>query len=154
MAKCSCKLTSVDGSIEGLLTLEQNSETSVTVLDGEVTGLAPGKHGLAVLVFGDLSNPPASLGEHFNPHGKNHGSPDSDERHVGSLGNIEADADGKAKIHVEDKLVKLIGPQSIIGRAIGIMSQEDDLGTGGHEQSLVNGNAGPAIAFGVVGIRT
>ena len=33
-----------------------------------------------------------------------------EERHVGSLGNIEADAEGVAKILIEDKLVKLIGP--------------------------------------------
>jgi len=74
-------------------------------------------------------------------------------RHVGSLGNIEANAEGKAVIHVEDKLVKLIGPQSIIGRSLAIMAQEDDLGAGGQEQSLVNGNAGPPVAFGVVGIK-
>ncbi len=123
------------------------------MLKGEVTGLAPGRHAFAILVFGDLANPPASLGEHFNPHGKQHGSPDADERHVGSLGNIEANADGKAVVHIEDKLVKLIGPQSIIGRAIAVHANEDDKGKGGHEQSLVNGNAGPAIAFGVVGIR-
>jgi len=106
-----------------------------------------------VHVFGDLSNPPVSLGEHFNPYGKNHGSPDADERHTGSLGNIEANADGKAVVHIEDKLVKLIGPQSIIGRSLAVASGEDDLGAGGHEQSLINGNAGPAVAFGVVGIK-
>ncbi|GBG28355.1 Superoxide dismutase Cu-Zn [Hondaea fermentalgiana] len=153
MAKCSVKLSSVDGAIQGVLKLEQASEAAPTTIQGEITGLAPGKHGVAVLVSGDLSNAPTSLGEHFNPHGKNHGGPDADERHVGSLGNVEADADGKATVSISDKLVKLIGPQSIIGRAIAVMSQEDDLGLGGQEQSLINGNAGPAIAFGVVGIQ-
>mmetsp|Transcript_10565 Transcript_10565/g.20794 ORF Transcript_10565/g.20794 Transcript_10565/m.20794 type:complete len:155 (+) Transcript_10565:82-546(+) len=153
MAKCACKVLSLDGAIQGVLKLEQSSEAAPTTIQGEVTGLAPGKHGLAILVAGDLSNPPTSLGEHFNPHGKNHGAPDAEERHVGSLGNVEADADGKAIINVSDKLVKLIGPQSIIGRSIAIMSQEDDLGLGGQEQSLINGNAGPAIAVGVVGIQ-
>lgn len=62
--------------------------------------------------------------------GKNHGAPTVEERHVGSLGNIEADADGKATVFIEDKIVKLIGPQSIIGRSVAIMAQEDDLGLG------------------------
>lgn len=53
-----------------------------------------------------------------------------EERHVGSLGNIEADAEGKANVFIEDKVVKLIGPQSIIGRSVAIMAQEDDLGLG------------------------
>mmetsp|Transcript_9598 Transcript_9598/g.11948 ORF Transcript_9598/g.11948 Transcript_9598/m.11948 type:complete len:155 (+) Transcript_9598:141-605(+) len=153
MAKSSVGLTSGDGSISGVLELEQASESAPTLIKGEVTGLTPGKHGIAVLVFGDLSNPPQSLGGHFNPHGKNHGLPTAEERHVGSLGNIEADADGKASIFIEDKLVKLIGPQSIIGRSIAIMAQEDDGGLGGHEQSLINGNAGVPVAYGVIGIK-
>jgi len=105
------------------------------------------------VLFPFLTQPFLDSDADFNPHGKQHGSPDADERHVGSLGNIEANADGKATIHIEDKLVKLIGPQSIIGRSIAVHANEDDLGKGGAEQSLVNGNAGPAIAYGVVGIK-
>ena len=90
----------------------------------------------------------------FNPFGKNHGGPEDEERRVGSLGNIEVTEDGSVKVHVEDKLVKLIGPHSIIGRSIVIHENEDDLGKGGHELSLQNGNAGPIKAFGVVGISS
>ena len=127
------------------------------------------------MVSGDLSNPPASLGEHFNPHGKKHGSPASNERHVGSLGNIEANADGMAKyvsaffdplylsnknlfvinsVNISDTEVKLIGPLSICGRSLAVHINEDDFGLGGSEYSLVNGNAGPVIGCGVVGIST
>ncbi|KAI9916173.1 hypothetical protein PsorP6_016899 [Peronosclerospora sorghi] len=90
----------------------------------------------------------------FNPFGKNHGAPDYEERRVGSLGNIEVGEDGSAKVHVEDKLVKLIGPHSIIGRSLVVHEGEDDLGKGGHEMSLQNGNAGAIKAFGVVGISS
>ena len=106
------------------------------------------------MVTGDLSNLPSSLGEHFNPHGKQHGAPAEEERHVGSLGNIEANADGKASIKIEDTLVKLIGPLSICGRSLAVHLNEDDLGKGGSEYSLVNGSAGQAIGWGVVGIST
>lgn len=56
-----------------------------------------------------------------NPFGKTHGSPTDDARHVGDLGNIETDAQGNAKGSVTDKLVKLIGPESVIG-----VSKEQD----------------------------
>lgn len=39
-------------------------------------------------------------------------------RHVGDLGNIEADASGVAKFNIEDKLVKLSGEHSVVGRSI------------------------------------
>lgn len=50
-----------------------------------------------------------------NPHGKTHGAPEDENRHVGDLGNIETDAQGNSKGFVEDKFVKLIGPESVVG---------------------------------------
>jgi Cu/Zn superoxide dismutase len=50
-----------------------------------------------------------------NPHGKEHGAPSDTERHVGDLGNISTDANGNAKGSVQDKFIKLIGAQSVIG---------------------------------------
>lgn len=59
--------------------------------------------------------------------GKQHGSPKNEERHVGSLGNIESDGN-EAKLHLEDSLVQVIGPYSVIGRSVVIYENEDDLG--------------------------
>lgn len=59
--------------------------------------------------------------------GRRHGPPDSSERHVGSLGNIESDG-REATLHLEDSLVQVIGPYSIIGRSVVIYEREDDLG--------------------------
>lgn len=50
-----------------------------------------------------------------NPFNKTHGSPSDEARHVGDLGNIETDAQGNAKGTLTDKLVQLIGPNSVIG---------------------------------------
>jgi Cu-Zn family superoxide dismutase len=50
-----------------------------------------------------------------NPHSKTHGDRTDDVRHVGDLGNIETDAQGNSKGSVADPLVKLIGPESVIG---------------------------------------
>ena len=84
--------------------------------------------------------------------GKNHGAPDDEERMAGDLGNVTSDAEGKCLVHKEDKILKLIGPHSIIGRSIVLYSGEDDCGRGGHELSLSTGNSGARLAAGVIGI--
>lgn len=86
--------------------------------------------------------------------GKTHGAPTDDPslRMVGDLGNVQADENGVASVKIEDKLVKLFGPHSVIGRSIVIFAGADDTGRGGQENSLTTGNAGPRIAFGVIGM--
>lgn len=50
-----------------------------------------------------------------NPHGKEHGAPSDENRHVGDLGNFKTDGQGNARGSVTDKLIKLIGQDSVIG---------------------------------------
>ena len=87
-----------------------------------------------------------------NPHGKTHGAPSSAERHVGDLGNFETDAQGNARGCVQDPLIKLIGPESVLGRTVVVHAGTDDLGQGGNEESKKTGNAGARPACGVIGI--
>ncbi|KAK3098238.1 hypothetical protein FSP39_017493 [Pinctada imbricata] len=119
---------------------------------GEITGLAPGQHGFHVHQFGDNTNGCTSAGPHFNPHGKTHGAPSDEIRHVGDLGNVTADASGKAVIDITDSQVTLTGPNSVIGRTVVVHADIDDLGKGGHELSSTTGNAGGRLACGVIGI--
>jgi Cu-Zn family superoxide dismutase len=86
--------------------------------------------------------------------GKTHGAPTDDKslRMVGDLGNVEADEAGIANVKMEDSMVKLFGPGSVIGRSIVVCAGADDGGRGGQENSTTTGNAGPRIAFGVIGI--
>ena len=151
MARSMCVLTG-EGGIGGVISLQQALEEAPTVIDGTITGLTPGRHGFHIHVFGDFSKGMVSAGGIFNPFGKNHGAPEDEERMVGDLGNIEADDDGKCTVHIEDRLVKLIGPHSVIGRSLVLKAGEDDLGRGGHELSMTSGNSGPRIAGGVIGI--
>jgi Cu-Zn family superoxide dismutase len=153
MAKASCVLTGVgEDGVRGVLSLSQLKEDAPTTIEGEITGLRPGKHGFHIHVFGDFCEGLVSGGGIFNPFSKNHGAPDDEQRMVGDLGNIEADEEGVCKVHIEDRLVKLIGPHSIIGRSIIVKAGEDDLGRGGHELSLSTGNSGARVAGGIVGI--
>ena len=53
-----------------------------------------------------------------------------DERHLGDLGNLVANENGLSKFEFNDRLIKLSGPNSIVGRALVIHGDPDDLGLG------------------------
>lgn len=122
------------------------TEKGVRVV-AEVTGLPPGDHGFHIHEFGDLtSSDGASAGGHFNPMNAKHGAPQAEERHVGDLGNLKADAEGRATLDYVDPMLKLDGPHSIIGRGVVTHASPDDL------TSQPTGNAGARLAVGVIGI--
>ena len=81
-----------------------------------------------------------------------HGGPNSEIRHVGDMGNVDAGADGVAKYFLEDHLIHIHGEFSVIGRSCVCHAKEDDLGLGGNEESLKTGNAGARVACGVIGL--
>ncbi|KAI0540360.1 superoxide dismutase [Xylaria digitata] len=142
-----------DSKVSGTVTFEQASESEPTTISWDLTGHDPNaKRGFHIHTFGDNTNGCTSAGPHFNPHGKTHGDRTAETRHVGDLGNIETDAQGNAKGSIQDSLVKLIGPESIIGRTVVTHAGTDDLGQGGNEESLKTGNAGARPACGVIGI--
>ncbi|EDV20519.1 Superoxide dismutase [Cu-Zn] [Trichoplax sp. H2] len=138
--------------VSGTIFFQQESGTGPIRISGEVKGLAPGKHGFHVHEFGDNTQGCTSAGGHYNPHKKVHGAPGDEIRHVGDLGNIEANEQGVASINMTDRMVTLTGPYSCIGRTIVVHEGVDDLGKGGHELSLTTGNAGARVACGVIGI--
>eukprot|EP00735_Rhodelphis_limneticus_P008942 TRINITY_DN2407_c0_g1::TRINITY_DN2407_c0_g1_i1::g.9013::m.9013 TRINITY_DN2407_c0_g1::TRINITY_DN2407_c0_g1_i1::g.9013 ORF type:complete len:164 (-),score=50.15,sp/O73872/SODC_DANRE/61.84/1e-60,Sod_Cu/PF00080.15/7.5e-48 TRINITY_DN2407_c0_g1_i1:413-874(-) len=142
----------VGASCKATVRFEQEAEDKPTTVSVEASGLKAGDHGFHIHAFGDLTNGCISAGPHFNPDNKSHGAPTDTERHVGDLGNIQADAEGNVKYTLQDSLIKLTGPRSIVGRAVVIHENVDDLGKGGHETSLTTGNAGGRLMCGVVGV--
>ncbi|KAK9239197.1 superoxide dismutase [Lipomyces kononenkoae] len=142
-----------DSSVSGTVTFEQTAEGTPTTISWDIKGNDPNAlRGFHVHEFGDNTNGCTSAGGHFNPFGKTHGAPTDDVRHIGDLGNVTTDNLGNAKGSTSDSLITLIGPQSILGRTIVIHGGTDDLGKGGHPDSLKTGNAGPRPACGVIGI--
>jgi Cu-Zn family superoxide dismutase len=134
-----------DSGVKGKITFTQHVDGVEIV--AELTGLAPGKHGFHVHEFGDCSMMDGTCaGGHFNPEGTPHGGPDSAQRHIGDLGNVEADETGRAIYKRIDQLVALSGPNSIIGRSIIVHADPDDL------TSQPTGNAGARVGCGVIGI--
>ncbi len=144
--KAIAVLNSASGSkVTGTVTFTKAGNEVKVVAD--VTGLAPGKHGFHVHEFGDCSDPKAeSAGSHFNPDKHQHGAPDAADRHAGDLGNLEADASGKARLEWTDKVMKLAGKNSIVGYAVIVHEKADDLKT------QPTGDAGGRLACGVIGV--
>jgi len=132
-------------NVSGTVTfIKEGDNIKVTA---DVTGLTPGKHGFHIHEYGDCTaEDGSSAGGHFNPDNENHGAPTDSIRHVGDLGNIEADQNGHAHFEWTDALFSFSGPHSIIGRGVIVHGGEDDL------TSQPSGNAGPRVACGVIGI--
>jgi Cu-Zn family superoxide dismutase len=125
--------------------VEQNGKVRVIA---DLSGLKPNqKHAMHIHEFGDCTAPDGtSAGGHYNPEGHDHALPDMSMRHAGDLGNVQADASGKAHYELTVDNVTLAGLQNpIIGRGVIVHAQPDDGG-----QPV--GNAGARIGCGVIGI--
>ncbi len=115
-------------------------------IHADVHGTTPGKHGLHLHESGDCSAPDfTSAGGHFNPTGAPHAGPAVAEHHAGDFGNITVGDDGSGTLDIVSHMLTLrAGPNSVLGKAVVLHADEDDL------TSQPSGNAGERIACGVV----
>jgi Cu-Zn family superoxide dismutase len=131
-------------------TVEFAKETKGIKITANVSGLAPGSsHGFHIHTFGDCSAADgSSAGGHFSSQGAMHSGPGAKrgKRHEGDLGNLVADADGNAKYERVDMMIALEGRKSILGRAVIVHADADDL------ETQPTGNAGARLACGVIGV--
>jgi superoxide dismutase, Cu-Zn family len=143
VTKAAARLAPKSGSkVIGTVTFTKVGDDVQVVAD--IQNLTPGKHGFHIHEKGDCSAPDASsAGGHFNPTMKHHGGPMTLDHHTGDLGNIEADASGKAHLDWKGKL-SLTGKDSIIGKSIVVHEKEDDLKTD------PSGNSGARVACGAI----
>jgi Cu-Zn family superoxide dismutase len=147
--------TNNKAKINGDIKFYQPSRFEPTKVKIALTGFKPNStNAIHIHEFGNTKSCMDS-GAHYNPHNKNHGNYklDGDNRHAGDLiNNLVTDSDGNVNITFEDNLVNLSGPYSVIGRTVVIHEGVDDLGRGGHSDSLTTGHAGGRMACAVIGI--
>lgn len=141
--------------ISGEITFYQPSRFEVTTINIKLSGFKPNStNAIHIHEYGNTKSCMDS-GGHYNPHNKNHGNYklDGDNRHSGDLiNNLTSDSNGNVDITFNDNLVELQGPYSVIGRTVVIHEGVDDLGRGGHSDSLTTGHAGGRMACAVIGI--
>ncbi|WP_420454600.1 superoxide dismutase family protein [Rubrivirga sp.] len=116
-----------------------------------LSGLSAGMHGFHVHQTGDCGpdstgTPAGAAGGHLNPLASPHGAPSARpvQRHAGDLGNVEADASGRAVGVRVDSVLAFDGPTSFLGKAMLVHGGEDDLA------SQPSGDAGARVGCGVI----
>ena len=132
--------------VQGAVKFTQIGANRVRVT-GEITGHAAGPKGFHIHEKGDCSAPDAmSAGGHFNPMKARHGASPT-AGHAGDLGNLTFNETGRAAIDMvlDGLTVSRDAPNGIIGRAVVVHMQPDDLKTD------PTGNAGGRAACGVIG---
>jgi len=68
-------------------------------------------------------------------------------RHFGDYGNIVADENERALVHIVDHVNRLNGEEvNIMDKILVVHADEDDLGDGDNAESKVSGNSGARVA--------
>jgi Cu-Zn family superoxide dismutase len=133
----------VNNKVTGTVTFEQVG--SNVNMFADINGLTPGKHGYHIHEKGDLSDPALkSVGGHFDMSGSKHGAPDTTAHHSGDMGNLDADANGHAKLMLTLKNISL---DQLVGKSVIVHAGEDDLKTD------PSGNSGGRVAGGVIEMK-
>lgn len=126
-----------DSTITGTLTFTADATGGLTI-SGQISGLKPGQHGIHVHNGTSCQEP----GTHLNPTNAPHAGPDSTNRHLGDLGNIEAGQDSTANVQIMASNITSL--DQIMNKPIVIHSGQDDFKT------QPSGNSGTPVACGMI----
>lgn len=142
-------LTTGVGDEKGEVTFRELSDET-TEIHVHVWDVPEGKHGIHVHNYGDSRKGCESMGPHYNPTANYHGGFEDTHRHrrhVGDLGNITVGSNGKGKLKLLSKSIKVA---DVLGRGFVLHADPDDLGDGPFEDSKTTGHSGARIACGVI----
>jgi Cu-Zn family superoxide dismutase len=131
--------------LQGTATFEETADGVSIVLN--VEHAKPGKQAVHVHELGDCSDIAGkSMGEHFAPDYKEHALPQQqEERHLGDLGNIVIDKEGKGTLEIVAPRASLKpnDSHSFLGKAL-VVHEKLDKGT------QPAGDSGTPVACGVI----
>ena len=162
----------ISGKLHGKVHFEQKNKNDLLHIYGRVCGFKESELGLKGFHVHEGNKMKGyccgqGLAAHFNPFNTTHGDITDDPfnnddgiktRHAGDLGNILVDTYCEncdswcSIIDIEDDVLSIYPRDitNIVNRGLVIHGQEDDLGLGGDKESLITGNAGKRVGFGVI----
>jgi superoxide dismutase, Cu-Zn family len=129
----------------GTLTLT-TTEAGVTI-EGRLTGVRPGEHGMHLHTVGRCEPPFESAGGHWNPASRQHGEQNPQGPHAGDLLNVTVPESGMVSVTATSHGGSLHGDVALMdgdGGAVVLHAGPDDYRTD------PSGGSGPRIACGVV----
>lgn len=127
--------------ITGSIQLTSSTNRDGITINASIDGLTPGRHGFHIHEIANCNSPDGSSAKgHHNPHNQAHGAADSAIKHLGDLGNLEADGDGHAQLQIHLNNTHLLEAPQLGPRSFIIHQDPDDF------TSQPAGNAGPRIA--------
>lgn len=164
-------IAEIQDELWGDVIFEQKNKNDLLHIYGKICGFKKedlGLHGFHVHTDNKIKGYCCGKGlkGHFNPFNTEHGditdypypSNTLKTKHAGDLGNIEVV--GKcpecgtycAIINIYDNILSIYPNEltNIENRSIVIHKGRDDLGRGGDEESLISGNAGKRIGYGII----
>jgi Cu-Zn family superoxide dismutase len=151
-AKATITATGLTGqeTVAGTARFEQTgtgaAQTTKVIID--ITGAKEGTHGFHIHDGNNCNAEDGGLGAgakgHWNPLDAGHALP-ADPRHLGDLGNVLIDAQGKGHVEITSTAFSIDGAHSVVGHAV-VFHEKADEGAGAQP----TGNAGGRPGCGVI----
>lgn len=143
--RASATLHDAQGQELGTLTLRETGQG--ILVEGQLSGLPEGQHGIHLHAVDRCDAPFESAGPHWNPTNRRHGTQNPQGPHAGDLPNISATGDGIADVRGTTPGGRLAGAGGLLdadGAAIVVHERADD------NRTDPSGNSGARIACGII----
>jgi Cu-Zn family superoxide dismutase len=139
--------TQADTTLSGTVRFTENNGQVKMTLDVQIPKMANKTVAVHIHEHGSCGDMGKEAHGHWNPTNANHGKWGSGSFHLGDIGNVDLNGEGKGTLEMETDLWSISGSDStknILNRAIIVHGGKDDFTT------QPTGNAGSRIGCGVI----